>query len=72
MSPSEGYLEARVFDEERMDAWYSAEGSPSPLGVTWIENEKAFNFALYSKNAAKLRSFCIRPTSISGRSRNTA
>ena len=34
-----------------MDEWYSTEGSPGPLGVTWIENEEAFNFALYSKYA---------------------
>ena len=34
-----------------MDEWYSTEGSPSPLGVTWIEKEEAFNFALYSKYA---------------------
>ena len=34
-----------------MEAWYSSEGSSSPLGVTWIEEEVAFNFALYSKTA---------------------
>jgi isoamylase len=34
-----------------MDGWFAAEGSPSPLGVSWIESEQAFNFALYSKNA---------------------
>ena len=44
----------RVFDEECMDEWYSTEGSPSPLGVTWIEKEKAFNFALYSKYATEV------------------
>ncbi len=37
-----------------MDEWYSTEGSPSPLGVTWIEKEEAFNFALYSKNATEV------------------
>ena len=31
--------------------WTAVEGSASPLGVTWIESEKAYNFALYSKNA---------------------
>lgn len=31
--------------------WFSHEGSPSPLGVTWIEDEAAYNFALYSKHA---------------------
>jgi isoamylase len=27
------------------------EGSPLPLGVTWIEQEQAFNFAVYSEHA---------------------
>jgi isoamylase len=29
--------------------WYSREGSASPLGVTWIADDDAFNFAPYSK-----------------------
>ena len=31
--------------------WAAAEGLPFPLGATWIEEERAFNFALYSKHA---------------------
>jgi isoamylase len=31
--------------------WSSREGSPVPQGVTWIAEEKAYNFALYSKHA---------------------
>lgn len=31
--------------------WEKAEGSPAPLGATWIESEKAYNFALYAKSA---------------------
>lgn len=31
--------------------WEKAEGSPAPLGATWIEAEKAYNFALYAKSA---------------------
>jgi isoamylase len=31
--------------------WSSLEGSPQPQGVTWIPEERAFNFALYSKHA---------------------
>jgi len=34
-----------------MKNWFAREGSPSPLGVTWIEDEAAYNFALYSKHA---------------------
>ncbi|HEY3275247.1 MAG TPA: isoamylase [Syntrophorhabdaceae bacterium] len=31
--------------------WTRTEGSPSPQGVSWIKEEQAFNFALYSENA---------------------
>jgi isoamylase len=34
-----------------MDKWTAEEGSPSPLGVTWVEQEQAYNFTLYSKHA---------------------
>jgi isoamylase len=32
-------------------SWASEEGLPAPLGVTWVEAEQAYNFALYSKHA---------------------
>jgi isoamylase len=35
-----------------MNRWHAAEGCPTPLGATWIESEKAYNFAIYSKHAA--------------------
>ncbi len=31
--------------------WYSIEGSPSPQGVTWINEDEAYNFVLYSENS---------------------
>jgi len=31
--------------------WEQGEGSPLPLGVTWIEEEHAFNFAIHSEYA---------------------
>ena len=31
--------------------WAQTEGNPLPLGVTWIEDEHAFNFAVYSERA---------------------
>ena len=34
-----------------MSDWSAAEGSPVPLGATWIESAQAWNFALYSKHA---------------------
>lgn len=34
-----------------MNPWTTKEGAPAPLGVTWLEDEQAVNFALYSKHA---------------------
>jgi glycogen operon protein len=34
-----------------MKSWTTVEGTPIPLGATWIEEEQAYNFALYSKHA---------------------
>jgi isoamylase len=34
-----------------VNPWFAVEGSPFPLGVTWIEAEQAWNFALYSRHA---------------------
>src|SRR5215467_13154652 len=31
--------------------WAQTEGLPLPLGVTWIEDEQAFNFAIYAEHA---------------------
>jgi isoamylase len=40
--------------EPKIVNWPSLEGSPMPLGVTYIPEEKAYNFALYSKNALEV------------------
>ncbi|MAT15938.1 MAG: glycogen debranching enzyme [Planctomyces sp.] len=34
--------------------WVQSEGKPFPLGQSWIEEEQAWNFALYSKHAEKV------------------
>lgn len=31
--------------------WAAAEGTPHPLGACWIEDQRAWNFALYAKHA---------------------
>src|SRR5215470_9518317 len=31
--------------------WEQAEGTSLPLGVTWIEDQQAFNFALHAEHA---------------------
>jgi hypothetical protein len=35
----------------RTPKWEQAEGSPLPLGDTWIEQEQAFNFAVHAEHA---------------------
>ena len=34
--------------------WERTEGAPSPLGATWIDEEQAYNFAIYSKHAEQV------------------
>ena len=36
-------------------SWARTEGTPYPLGVTWCAEERAYNFALYSKHATHVR-----------------
>ena len=36
---------------QKSRGWAQIEGSPLPLGVTWMEDEQAFNFAVYSEHA---------------------
>jgi hypothetical protein len=36
-------------------AWATAEGLPYPLGVSWCAEDRAYNFALYSKHATAVR-----------------
>jgi len=35
----------------RRPTWEQSEGSPLPLGATWIEEEQAFNFAVHAERA---------------------
>lgn len=35
--------------------WHARYGAPWPLGVRWIASERAYNFAIYSKNATRVR-----------------
>src|SRR6516225_11510792 len=37
-----------------VEVWERIEGSPSPLGATWVESEQAWNFALFSRHATSV------------------
>ena len=41
-------------------SWTSTEGSAYPLGATWVPDEQAYNFALYSKHATKVTLLLFR------------
>ena len=45
-------------------SWEQAEGSPLPLGVTWIEEEQAFNFAIHSEHAESVTLLLYAPTDL--------
>ena len=38
----------------KFPTWEQAESSPLPLGVKWIEEEQAFNFAVHSEHAVSV------------------
>lgn len=37
--------------KRRINEWAAEEGTPTPFGVSWIEEEGSYNFALYTKHA---------------------
>ena len=43
-------------------AWDRIAGAPSPLGATWIDSQRAYNFALYSRNATGVTLLCYAAT----------
>ncbi|MCA9088013.1 MAG: glycogen-debranching protein [Planctomycetaceae bacterium] len=40
--------------------WSTEDGEPSPLGVTWLPAEQAYNFALYSRHATRVELLFFR------------
>ena len=39
----------------RLDAWTKVQGSPTPLGATWVDSAQSWNVALYSTEATAVR-----------------
>src|SRR3954469_10060321 len=44
-----------------MRDWFRADGAPEPSGATWIPEEEAWNFALYSKHATGATLLLYKP-----------
>jgi glycogen operon protein len=44
--------------------WEQAEGSPLPLGATWMEAEQAYNFALHAEHAESVTLLLYSPSDL--------
>jgi isoamylase len=48
----------------RRPTWEQTEGNPLPLGVKWIEEEQAFNFAVHSEHAESVTLLLYSPADL--------
>ena len=48
----------------RRPTWEQVEGSPLPLGATWIDEEKAFNFAVHAEHAESVTLLLYAPADL--------
>ncbi len=44
-----------------MSTWSETEGSSYPLGAIWLEKERSYNFALYSRHATSVTLLLYAP-----------
>ena len=52
-----------AFPQKRL-TWAHTEGLPLPLGVGWVEDEQAFNFAVCAEHAESLKLFLYSPADL--------
>ena len=60
ITPSDCVAEAPslpAVELEKRSRWAQTEGTPLPLGATWIEEEQAFNFAVCAEHADRVKLF---------------
>ncbi len=60
ITPGYGVAEAPslpAVGPEKRSRWAQTEGTPLPLGATWIEEEQAFNFAVCAEHADRVKLF---------------
>jgi isoamylase len=48
----------------KRQTWEQAEGSPLPLGATWMEAEQAYNFALHAEHAESVTLLLFSPSDL--------
>jgi isoamylase len=51
-------------DRHQRQTWAQAEGTSLPLGVTWIEKEQAFNFAVHAAHAESVTLLLYAPDNL--------
>ncbi|MGA7893235.1 MAG: hypothetical protein WCA49_08430, partial [Candidatus Sulfotelmatobacter sp.] len=49
---------------QKRRTWAHTEGLPLPLGVTWIEEDQAFNFAVCAEHAESVNLFLYSPADL--------
>ena len=54
----------RSNSRQKRRTWAQAEGLPLPLGATWIEEEQAFNFAVYAEHAESVTLLLYSPSDL--------
>ena len=54
LSSSDGFSNVGGLTVQKRSRWAQTEGTPLPLGATWIQDEKAFNFAVYAEHATSV------------------
>jgi isoamylase len=57
-------VESNPRSPEKRHTWEQSEGSPLPLGVTWIEKEQAFNFAVHAEHAESVTLLLYSPSDL--------
>jgi glycogen operon protein len=62
-SPSDTAPPAALVTPNR-PTWEQTEGSPLPLGVTWIEQDQGFNFAVHSEHAESVTLLLYSPADL--------
>ena len=55
---------ASAASPQQRRTWAHTEGLPLPLGVTWIEEDQAFNFAVCAEHAESVKLFLYSPTDL--------
>jgi isoamylase len=54
----------RIDSGQQRATWEQAEGTPLPLGATWIEEEQAFNFAVHAEHAESVTLLLYAPADL--------